>query len=237
MTLDMTKGLIALPPIRNRIIPDAQNTAWDNLGPRVVKGFVLHRMLGSLSGTDQFFRGMAEAHAHFEATGQAIGALTDFGQDGSSGEVFQWNDPTGAHHHGSSPNRSGWASGPFNSGGDAYGDGLAFGNKYGISAINRDQVSWEISGMQTDPWTPAAMVVAARACAHYAHDYGIPHAAFPIAPQDGFSFLRWHEEFCGPSFKQCPFSEVKAKTDAFIAQVRAILKGAQTGTVDHSVAA
>jgi cytochrome c5 len=66
------------------------------------------------------------------------------------------------------------------------------------------------------------------------HDYGIPHDQFPIAPQDGFSFLRWHQEITGPKEKVCPGEKVIEQTPAFIAKVAAILKAAQTGSATPS---
>src|SRR5690349_18322664 len=53
----VTYGRVPVPPgLKNRIIPDAQTHAWDNLGQRVLRGIVYHRMLGTLDGTDQYFR-------------------------------------------------------------------------------------------------------------------------------------------------------------------------------------
>lgn len=213
--MNMTKNLIPLPQFEDRLILDSQNDAWDNLGQRTVKGFVLHRMLGSLTGTDQYFR-------------QHAGGLTDYGTDNLTGKIYRWNDPLGLPHPGVSANRSGWASGRYNVNGDAYGDGRAFVVKYGLNGINRDQVSWEIDGFYGDPWSDTAMKIAAIACAHYAHNYGIPWDKFPIAPQDGFSFVRWHQEFTGPAEKLCPGAVVMNQTSAWIEIVRVVMKAAQT---------
>jgi hypothetical protein len=223
----MERGLVSLPRIVNKLIPDTENTAWDDLGQRVVRGFVLHRMERSLEQTDRDQRAVGNAYSLLIETGVAGGELFDFGQDAQGDTVFQWNDPTGAPGPGIAPNRAGWASGPFSANGDAYGDGLAFVGKYGIAAVNRDQVSWAISGTYEDPWTEAAMNVAAQVCAHYAHDYGIPHDRFPIAPQDGVSFIRWHQELCGPAEQACPGEVVISQTDIFIKKVAAILRTAQ----------
>ncbi len=73
------------------------------------------------------------------------------------------------------------------------------------------------------------MNTAAPVCAHYAHDYGIPHTRSPIPPHDGFSFVRWHQELCGPGEKSCPGNVVIEQTNDFIEIVRRILKAAQTG--------
>ena len=52
----ITYGRVPHPDFLDRLIPDAFNRAWNDLGPRVVKGVVFHRMLGSLMGTDGYFR-------------------------------------------------------------------------------------------------------------------------------------------------------------------------------------
>lgn len=227
--LNMTKGLIPMPTFSDWLIPDANNQAWDDLGQRTVKGFVLHRQLGSNLGTNGYFRTLS--------TGGSAG-LTDYGQDAQTGDVIRWNDPLGAAHDVDymmsnnqrvkghvSANRAGWASGVYNG---AYGDGLKFAQKYGINAINRDEASWEIDRFYGDAWSAKAMQIAAQACAHYAHDYGIPWDQFPIAPQDGFSFVRWHQEFTLGTGKVCPGDVVMAQTDTFIGLVKAILKQYQT---------
>ena len=210
--LNMTPGLIPEAGYADRLIPDRNNDAWDDLGQRHIKGFVLHRMLGSLAGTDSYFNQHAQG-------------LTDMGAQASSDLVYRWNDPTGAAHPGVSPNRAGWATGPLRA--TAYGDGLKFANKYGINAINRDQRSWEIDGYYGDPWSKAAMQEAAQTCACDAHNYGITWEQFPIAPQDGFSFVRWHNETTGTDYKECPGSVVMAQTDDFIAMTKGIMKAAQ----------
>lgn len=122
-----------VPPPKNlteRII--LNNTAWDDLGPRSIKGICLHRMLGTLVGTDGYFRG--------EASGRA---LTDFGV-GAGGQVYQWNrvtQPVNGKH------RSPWANGPAS---DVEGDGAAWIAKYGVTGVNRDCVSIEIEGLRYD---------------------------------------------------------------------------------------
>src|SRR5687768_14638960 len=91
--LNMTKGLIPLPPLSKRLITNKpQGVGWDNLGRRTVRGFCLHRMQGTLQGTDSYFRD------------PNVKALTDFGCDHESGKVIQWVDPAGTV--------SPWASGP-----------------------------------------------------------------------------------------------------------------------------
>lgn len=232
--LNMTKGLIPLPDgITERLIPDSDTGAWDNLGQRTIKGITLHRMQGTLWGTDNWFR---------RGNGISDG-LTDYGIDNLTGEMLQWNDPTGAAHlvtydnyHDAKvgPNRAGWASGPVK---DPYGDGAAFVAKYGIDAVNRDRVSIEIGGWFLQPGEPSshedpvaeiAWERVAQFCAHFAHDAGIPWDKYPIVPADGFSFLCWHQEFTIGTGKVCPGKTVMDGTDALIARTQDIMKSAQT---------
>jgi hypothetical protein len=215
--LTMTRDLIPLPDFEKRIITDAENDKWNALGKREVRGFVLHRQLGTLDGTDGWFR-----------RGKASTGLTDWGQDNGSRRIYLWNSPEGFASPGASPDKSPWASGEFNKHGDAYGDGLAFVAKYGINAVNQLETAWEIAGNYNDPWPIEDQRDAAQACAHYAHNYGIRWDQFPIHPQDGFSFVRWHQEICGPAEKICPGPVVMAATPAWIEMVRAIMKTAQT---------
>jgi hypothetical protein len=170
-------------------------------------------MLGSLNGTDGFFRR------------DDINALTDYGVgvesiDSSAfdGVIYRWNDPYGY--------QSGWASGPVIA---PWGDGVPFIRKYGINGVNRDQVSVEISGQYETPLTEAARQSVVALTAYYADQYGIPWNEFPISRQDGFSFVRWHQEFCGPQEKPCPGSVVIGETSALIDRVKQVLKTHQTG--------
>ena len=184
---------------------------WDNLGQRTVRGVVLHRMLGTLRGTDQYFRGSTPA-------------LTDYGLgvrevDGDlAGVIYQWNDPYG--------HRSGWASGPVSA---PYGDGAAFVTKYGVNAVNRDLVSIEISGYQTTPIDDFAWRELVHFVACWADQCKVPWATFPHNPATGFSFLIWHQEFTIGTGKECPFQWVMQNTDRLIADVAAFLKPYQTG--------
>lgn len=191
--------------------PEGQG--WDNLGKRDVLGVVLHRMLGSLAGTDQFFR--------------TANALTDFGlgvaaTDGSdlAGVIYQWNDPFGY--------RSGWASGPYKG---AWGDGLAFGQKYSVNAINRRLVSVEISGQQNTPIDAFAWGKLVHFVAYFADQCKVPWETFPLNPATGISFVFWHQEFTLGSGKECPFKWVMDNTDRLIADVKEMLRKAQTGDV------
>jgi len=208
----VTFGRTPHPPFQDRPIPKDEGNGWDDLGQRSVKGVVLHRMLGSLWGTDTFFRG-------------PVGALTDYGvgvtgTDGADkdGQILRWNDPLGR--------RSGWASGPVSG---QYGDGAAFVAKFGVVAVNRDLASIEISGHQTTPLSAKAFEAVAGLTAYWADQARVPWSGFPFNPATGISFVYWHQEFTRGTGKLCPFEVVIAQTTPLIERAKAILKQHQTG--------
>ena len=71
-----TFGRVPLPSILIRDIPSNINTAWDDLGPRTIRAVVWHRMLGSLGGTDTFFRGEGRASASPQSTARTRARFT-----------------------------------------------------------------------------------------------------------------------------------------------------------------
>jgi hypothetical protein len=213
----LTFGKVPHPSYLDRPISKPENFGQNNLGKRTPKFVVLHRMLGSLWGTDGFFR-----------LG-STGALTDYGvgvtaQDGEAqaGVVIRWNDPRGF--------QSGWASGPVQG---PYGDGLAIVNKYGVNAVNKDGVSIEISGFQATPLDPEAFEAVAALMAYWWDQMKVPHTSAPINPATGISAVIYHQEFTLGSGKECPFQVVIEQTDALIKRATAICKQHQetiTGT-------
>jgi hypothetical protein len=219
-TMALTFGNVPHPDYEDLPIVKAEGHGQDNLGQRSVKGVVWHRILGSLRGTNEYFRD------------DNVNALTDYGvgvlaTDGASldGVIYRWNDPLGE--------QSGWASGTYNG---AYGDGLAFAQKYGVDAINRDQASIEISGDYSTALSEQSRDAIAGLTAYWADQYRIPWDVFPVAPQDGFSFVRWHQEFTLGTGKVCPGEVVIAETPALIERTRAIMKQYQTGSAEVTVA-
>lgn len=215
-------GNVPHPSYLDRPIVKPAGFGQDNLGRRSVKGVVYHRMIGSLWGTDNYFRL------------PSVGALTDYGvgtapQDGTAndGLIIRWNDPLGL--------QSGWASGTYSS--FAYGDGAAFVAKYGIDAINRDQASIEVSGLTYEtPITDKTIDSIARISAFWGDQYEIPWDKYPISPRDSFSFVRWHNEF-GPDkgTKKCPGSVVMDATDDIILHTADLMKEYQTGNAGPEV--
>jgi hypothetical protein len=210
----ITFGRVPHPGYLDRLIDKPEGQGWDNLGQRQPKFVVLHRMIGSLWGTDGYFR-MA-----------GVNALTDYGvgvaaTDGAdvAGTIIRWNDPRGV--------RAGWASGPVSG---AYGDGLAIVNKYGLNTVNRDGVSIEISGNYDTPVDAKAFEEIAQLMAYWWDQMRIPHTSAPINPATGISAVLFHQEFCLGSGKICPGPVVMGMIDKFIARATAILKQHQEGT-------
>jgi hypothetical protein len=246
VVLNMSKDLIPLPVgILNRLIPDDQNTAWDDLGgiPQPVRGFVLHRQLGKNWGTDQYFRGMANARQ------TRSGGLTTFGQDADGGNIILWNDPSGVAHdplmvqdanehwqyptdgsgkaHHVHEDRWAWASGPVSS---PYGDGAKFVALYGAFRGQSPASVREIDGYyRRSRGVRARSEETAQALAHFAHNYGIAWSDFPIIKNENSrSFVMWHQEITIGTGKICPGPVVMNRTSALIARAAQIMKAYQS---------
>ena len=223
---DLVYGRVKHPAFTDRLIPDYQNYAWDNLGKRYVLGVAQHTMVGTLWGTDAWFR-----------RGSQSAGLTDYGigdvSDGAhnDGVIFRWNDPTGAAHkvNGNkvSPNRWPWASGPCNG---LEGDGTAFVNKYGANAVNGFLVSIERSdgGNPERPPSDKYLESFCQLTAYWADQAKIPWSSFPMNPATGLTFYYGHYEF---SIKSCPGYATRAREGWTIERIRAILKAAQVENV------
>lgn len=195
-----------------------QGFGWDNLGQRDVKWVTLHRMVGTLWGTDGYFRN------------PSVSSMTDYGLGIESvsgkknaGLILRWNDPYGI--------RSGWASGPVSA---PFGDGKTAVDKYGVNGVNRFGVSLEIDGTD-QPLDAVAWQELVHFVAYFADQKKIPHTKFPISPETGFSFVIWHTEFTAGTGKKCPFAWLRAQTARLIDDVRAFLKKYQEGTVSTPV--
>lgn len=224
--LDMTNGLIPLPPTIARIIDVSRRCTgdrrgWDDLGNRTIRGVVLHRSQGSWDGNI----------GHFAS--HCPGALTDLQVHHVDGRMMRFvrlADPPASIR---SP--SGWANGRVEG---AYGDGKAFVDRYGVDAVNRDLESCEITGYfaqpgettREDPVGDACWATLAQWIASRAHDYGIAWETFPAIPNEGNrSFVIWHQEFTIGTGKVCPGKAVMDGTPALIERTKAIMREAQTG--------
>ena len=213
-------GRVPHPAMEIRDIPSSVNTAWNDLGPRTIRGIVWHRSIGYHQGNDQYFRDTGP-------NGGARRALTDYGigvaaADGASlaGSIYRWNDPRGR--------RSPWANGPVNA---PYGDGKAFVDRYGINATQRDLASVEISGFQETPLDEKSRQALCELTAYWADQYKVSWETFPLIPSEGNrSFVLWHQELTIGTGKECPFKVVMDDTDALIARTKEILRRYQAQT-------
>jgi hypothetical protein len=217
----ITFGRVPQPSWVDRQIPDSQNIAWSNLGPRKVKGVVYHRQVGTNWGTDGWFRLMWQPNG--QPGGGQLG-LTDFGIDRSTGQILQWNDYLGRGREGISPNRSGHASGPWE---NPPGDGRAFVAKYGTSAINRDLVSLEIDGWYDSPIGSKGFREIVRISAFLADQAKIPWTTYPLNPHTGLVFTYTHNEF--QNHKPCPGQVVMSQVNTIILETQKYMKIWQTG--------
>jgi hypothetical protein len=204
-------GNVKHPAYVDRLIPNSENGAWDDLGPRRGIGVCQHSMVGSLWGTDGWFR-----------RGAASNGLTDYGignsTDGAQwdGVIIRWNDPLGR--------RSGWANG----GSDGLEmDGPLYVRTLGVNAINRDLVSIERSdGGDTN--TPMSAKQFASICSLTAHWFDHATVGFDVFPMNkafGIVTHLLHLEF---ATKTCPHHPVVSRIDEIQDRVRAILKAGQT---------
>lgn len=238
--LNMTKGIIPLPPMIDHIIDvslrcqgENDDRGFDNLGPRTVRGCVLHRSQGTWNSNI----------SHFDSF--CPGALTDLQVDHTDGRMMRFvrlARPTQAVQ---AP--SGWANGVVFRDTNGYGDGRAFVARYGLRGVNRDLESCEITGFfkqpgsnitADDPVSNATWGTLAQWIASRAHDYGVAWTDFPfVVAEGGRSFVIWHQEFTLPEFsltttrKVCPGRVVIDGTEALIARIKEILRRAQTGEV------
>lgn len=206
-TGEVVFGRVPSPRWTDRQIPDRLNHAWDSLGTRRYKGLVYHRMLGTLWGTDGWFRD------------PRAGGLTDFGVDHNTGELLEWNSYLGVGRSGISPHRSPHANGSWQ---NPPGDGRAFVNMFGLNAINRDLVSFEISGNYGDAISSAGRGKIVALSAYLADQAKIRWDSYPLNPHTGLIFTYWHNEF--QAEKPCPGSVVQNLTPQIIAETQALMK-------------
>ena len=211
-------GTVPHPKFEDRYIPDSQTDAWNDLGPRNPVGVCRHTMVGSLWGTDKWFR-------NDPATGRMAQGLTDYGVGGATdgsydGVIIRWNDPRGR--------RSGWANG----GSDGLeGDGIPFVRVKGINGINRDLVSIERSdggNYMGQPMSEKQFEAIAQLEAYWMDQARVPWTSYPRNPNvtsaqypNGIITDLHHLEF---AVKGCPYPPVTNEVNRFQARVREILR-------------
>lgn len=213
--MTLTFGSFPHPGFSDRLITNKpEGVGWNNLGKRKPYSITLHRMIGSLWGTDAYFRD------------PTVAALTDYGigcaaMDGAdnAGVILRWTDPRGYV--------TPWASGPVSS---PYGDGLCLINFFGYyDAANKNAVSIEISGNQTTPIDDFTYGELSKLCAYWADQMAVPHDSLTETPQTHCSGFTWHEEYTYGTGKECPFDVVKGFTNQLINDTGVLLAPYQTG--------
>jgi len=208
----LTYGNVTHPPFTDMLITDAENGAWDDLGQRNIIGVCQHTMVGTLAGTNLWFR-----------RGAASTGLTDYGV-GVNGLIYRWNDPTGKAHPGISPNRAGWANG----GSDGLeGDGPLFVRTLGINAINRDLVSIERDDQAKPfdyPFIDPQKAACVRLTAFWFDQAEVAWDSFPLNQNKGCVTHMLHKEF---ATKGCPWDPVENAINDVQDSVRGLLKAGQ----------
>lgn len=203
-------GTIPRPPIEVRLITKRPGVGVDeNYRQRIPRFTVDHSMVGTLLGTDSYFRQATTA------------ALTDFGiglvdrGDGYA-RIFQWNDYNGK--------QVGWASGPVrNPWGDALRVLAAFGgaagvNQFGVSIEHDDNgnIRTPVSAAQ---WSSSAWL----------HAWLHGEELVPSQRADSFDLNIHHREFTGTDYKDCPFPRIYDYTSEFHEAIKSIMRHWQDG--------
>lgn len=177
-----------------------------------VEGVVWHRMVGTLWGTDSWF------HQGKAATEYGIGVAATDGIN-SAGQIIEWIDPANGHWYGHS-------SGPVS---EPYGDGALFVDRFGVARVNPQTVAIEISGNYGTPLDDAARESLVALTAYFADQRQIPWSEFPTVPDQGRSFVMWHQEFTIGTGKVCPGDVVMGETSPLIDEVKEYLRIHQEG--------
>jgi len=214
----VTFGRVARPDVVPRHLDPARKpSGWSRLGPRRIVGTCVHRMDGTLWGSETHFVS-DDPHGRDALADFGIGGALDGALDGVIWEWLAEDD-----------DRSPWASGPADG---LEGDGVAFVRAHGREAINRDLRSIEVSGRFTTPVTPRQLDALCRLVA-YVHDRaGVPWHQFPTHPRSGVVTQLQHWHF---ATKDCPGPVLRGLTATYQARARAIMRAAQMGQGQDSV--
>jgi hypothetical protein len=198
------------PPYQKRILPDKFGNGMDSGQMTRTGNTVWHRMLGTLDGTDSYFR-LAWVAA---ATNWGIGGSLDGAKDGV---IYLWVDNPG--------NRIPWASGTWNAPG--YEDGAEYVHQFGQQGINSKADSIEFSGQLATPmtllqWQKGIWLTAA-----------IIHAGGRDSEDTLWNMQ--HREFTTPAVKDCPFPEVYKYTKQYQRGIVLTLQHYEGKNVDDAV--
>lgn len=198
---------VPFPPYDDRPInPHAKigaGASWGICDPQGVS--FAHSMVGTLAGTDAWFRRRDVA----SLTPWGIGCERDGANDG---KIYRWMDYT--KYTDVQP----WSSGPWNPPG--YGDGSAYVAKYGVAGINGRGEAIELSDggnintrVSPKQWRSFIWLSAA-----IAHREGVTSTNY----REKLAFMQ-HREITGPSYKDCPFPRVYNFTNEYIAAIVALM--------------
>lgn len=186
------------PPIDRRPLPDKIGNGMDRYDFQDTGNTWTHTMVGSLWGTDAWFR-RADVAA---ATHYGIGGKLEPDHDGY---IIEWIDVT--------RNVAPWASGPFNGG---EGDGAAYVRQFGIDGINGKARSIETSGQVNTPmtvkqWRSLMWLIAA-----------IEHANGKDSENHAWRMEHW--ESCGRAYKACAFARITDYTAQYHNGINQIMR-------------
>ena len=191
-------GKTPYPPLDVRPLPDKIGAGMDRYDFQDTGNTVTHTMVGTLWGTDAWFR-RADVQA---ATHYGIGGKLDPDHDG---HIIEWINPA--------RNVAPWASGPWNGG---EGDGPAYFNTFGIGGINGAARSIETSGQVNTPVTVKQWRALIWLIAAIEHDTGhdSEHHAWHME----------HWEFCTRAYKACAFARITNYTGEYHNGINQIMR-------------
>jgi hypothetical protein len=203
-------ALTPYPPMTERPLPDkfGAGMSWiQRWRDGKAEATWIHTMVGTLWGTDAYFR-MANIYA---ATDYGIGGALD-GAD-YDGRIFRWIN------YYERPNTAGWASGWGDDGPGIEGDGQALLDQFGGLAINGTGRSIENSGLVATPMT-------AKQWASMIHrDAAIHHREMG----QGYEQFAWDMHHKEVAKKDCCFPRIYDHTVEYQAGVIAIMRHFETG--------
>lgn len=219
----VTFGRVPKPEIFETFVDTPENSNWDDRGPRNIVAVCVHRMDGTMAGTDPMFHDASRP------------ALADFGigngeVDGEDldGVIYQWNQLDGNR----SPYANGWDSAEsWSDAGVAEGHGLVFMQEYYPEFdVNRDIASIEnsghsgLSGTPETPVTDAQFESLASLIAYICDKYcEIPWNEFPYNKKIGDDFYAVYQHFEFAS-KECPFPALRAEHENYVARAKEIME-------------
>ena len=187
------------PPIDKRPLPDKIGAGMDRFAFQDTGNTVTHTMVGTLWGTDAWFRRSDVA----AATHYGIGGKLEPDHDGY---IIEWINPA--------RDVAPWASGPWRAPGQ--GDGGGYVGKFGVAGINGAARSIETSGQVKTPMTVKQWRALIWLIAAIEHDTG--------NDSERRAWRMEHFEFTRDDYKQCPFPRIRNYTSEYHNGVNQIMR-------------